>query len=191
MDAVTMDDFRNSLYVKQILKAPKHMVIIQTVDIPEEDGWDDLPPRIHKSGVLNGIDANALIGCCIQDEKEERDTRFTPHGKGGKWNWAAINLNTGKGLQLRCSRASGKYTKFDLTPRGQKREAEEHRRAKEERANVRGWEKGKMVYDCGSRHSSDYFVTLEEARRLEKEEGCIMYCDRHGRPCLRGPPDTP
>lgn len=164
--ATAAADFRKCKFVEAILKAPAKMEVVDTVMIPLFDGWDELPKRIreHKEIEFKGCDA--FIGVRLRYAGSTNETN--------RFNWAAVNLTTGVGVQYKQSFSSysGRLLHFDISPANIAEEEtarkQKRKRAAEQAALTR--REGKcFVHGFGTYYNGyeGYDTTLKRAQEMK------------------------
>jgi hypothetical protein len=183
----TVAEFLKSKYATKVLKPPRKCVALEAAMIPMEDGWCSLPKRLREHKQVIALQCDTFVGICFQDMWKQEDSRFAKGNKGGRWNWAAINLVTGKGWMVYSSLSpgSGHSAHFDLSEEGIQREAlsaEAHRRQREGERGLKAGTHclvhGFGYYGCGY---EPYICTLDEAheRAASSPRHYKMWRDDH------------
>jgi len=183
--ALKLEDFISSTYYKIARKLPKGMKLLESVFIPTSNNWDDVPKRIRMHKDVVGLHCNVLVGICIDDIENEGDPREKKYSRGGRWKWAALNMDTGHGVMHIQSRSqqSGRRTTFDLSKEGQETERSNKEAAARRRAEDRVEDKGLangtlcLVAGYGQYGGGGYYphvTTIEEARARHAKDPAYM-----------------
>lgn len=150
---LTMVAFNSSKYVKQVLNVPRGMIAMEYVRIPTEHNWDAVPRRIRKHATIDELGCNVLLGVCIQDKRLKEDARDRKNSQGGRWNWVAVNLQSGKGCMYKqsLSEGSGRLVTFDISPEATQARRDKAKAAAKYRAELKELSAGSLCCVRGKR----------------------------------------
>ena len=174
------EDFRGCKFVKAILEPPGGMEVVETVMIPLVEGWDEVPKRIRNHKDIEALGCDALIGARIRYAGSTNESN--------RFNWAAVNLATGAGVQYKqsASRYSGRLLRFNISPANVAEEEaarkEKRKRAAEQAALTRKEGKcfvhgfgyycnGYEGYDTTLKHAQEMKAASPRRYRLWGEDG--------------------
>ena len=136
-----------------------------------------MPNRIRKHATIKKHDCDVLVGICFQPNGEPS---YNLNKKGGRWNWAAVNLETGMGCMYYSSQSvgSGHLNEFNISQEGLAEAARiaaiEKKHRQEEREEQKGLKSGKLCivhgfgyYGCGY---LPHVRPIEEAQGLAADD---------------------
>mgnify|MGYP004062199893 CR=1 FL=1 len=112
----TEEQFKRSRSALLAQRVPRGCVLLETLFLGPDDGWEELPGHIQRHKMVAKLDCDAFVGIRFEADPSDKfvvaasaktiDRRYGP-SFGARWNWAAVNLRTGEGLTSRRSLAKG------------------------------------------------------------------------------------